>query len=128
MFAGAAYTLVRFLGNREKPSAIVFFFSLVSVIGMFPLMMPDFKIPAFIQLIFFLGTGIFAAAGQFGLTLAYKYAEAIEVSVYIYAHILFSALIGFFLWKEVSDILSIAGGIILISTSIGVFVYNLKRK
>ena len=26
MFAGAAYTFVRFLGNREKPATIVFFF------------------------------------------------------------------------------------------------------
>ena len=128
MFAGAAYTLVRFLGNREKPATIVFFFSLVSVIVMFPLMMMKFKIPTFIQLIFLSGTGIFAAIGQFGLTLAYKYAKASEVAIYNYTNIIFSAIIGYFLWKEISDIWSIIGGMILISASAGIFVYNKNKK
>jgi len=128
MFAGAAYTLVRFLGSREKPATIVFFFSLISVIGMFPLMIMDFKIPTFSQLIFLLGTGIFAAIGQFGLTLAYKFAKASEVAIYNYTNIIFSAIIGYFLWKEISDTWSIVGGMLLISTSIIVYFYSKKKK
>ncbi len=128
MFAGAAYTLVRFLGSREKPATIVFFFSLVSVIVMFPLMMMNFEMPSFIQLLFLLGTGIFAAIGQFGLTLAYKYAKASEVAIYNYTNIIFSAIIGYFLWKEISDTWSIIGGVIVILTSVGVFVYNKNKK
>ena len=128
MFAGAAYSLVRFLGSREKPATIVFFFSLVSVIVMFPLMMMNFEMPSFIQLLFLLGTGIFAAIGQFGLTLAYKYAKASEVAIYNYTNIIFSAIIGYFLWKEISDTWSIIGGVIVILTSVGVFVYNKNKK
>ncbi len=125
--AGAAYTLVRYLGGREKPATIVFFFSFISVIGMLPIVALDFVMPSLGEFAALIGTGIFAAMGQFGLTYAYKYAPANEVSVYNYSHIIFSAGVGFLFWGEISDIYSIVGGSIVILVSVGIYMYNRKQ-
>ena len=127
MAAGGAYTLVRYLGSRERPSTIVFCFSFISVLGMIPLALIDFTVPTITQLLFLIGTGIFAAGGQFALTYAYKFAKASELAIYNYTNIIFSAIIGFIIWEEISDTLSIIGGSVIILVSLGVYLYNLRR-
>jgi len=124
MFAGAAYTLIRFLKDKEKSPTIVFYFSFISVVGTFPLMMLNYQKPTIIQFIYLIATGIFAAIGQFTLTSAYKYAPAGEVSIYNYTSIVFSALIGFIVWSEIPDFLSIIGTLLIIFAGIFIFVYN----
>lgn len=126
--AGSAYTIVRFLKGRENPSTIVFYFSFVSVFGMLPLMLLNFKLPSPIQLIYLLGTGAAAASGQYGLTIAYKYSPASKVVIYDYINIIFSILLGFIIWGEVPDLLSILGGTIIILTAATVFLYENRTK
>ncbi|MCY6355589.1 DMT family transporter [Clostridium sp. ZS2-4] len=125
-FAGAAYTLVRFLKNRENPATIVFYFSFVSVIGTIPFMLANFAIPTKLQLMYLVLTGVFAAVAQFALTYSYKYAPASEVAIYNYVNIVFSAIIGFFIWNEIPDILSIIGGSIIILMAIIVYFQDKK--
>lgn len=125
-FAGGAYTLVRFLKNRENPATIVFYFSFVSVIGTLPFVLVNFEIPSKIQFIYLILTGVFAAVAQFALTYSYKYAPASEVAIYNYVNIVFSAIIGFFIWGEIPDILSIIGGSIITLTAIIVYFQGKK--
>jgi drug/metabolite transporter (DMT)-like permease len=127
MTAGAAYTLVRYLKDREDPATIVFYFSFVSVVGMIPFVLMDFQVPTMTQLFFLVGTGVFAAIGQFSLTFAYKYAPAAEVSIYNYFSILFSAVIGFFIWGEVPDWMSMIGGVLIVFAAVSIFMYNNRK-
>lgn len=127
MFAGISYTIVRFLKNREEPSTIVFYFSLISVIGSLPFVIMNFKVMTILQVIYLLFTGIFAAIAQFSLTYAYKYSPASEVAIYNYSNIIFSCFIGYVLWSEIPDFLSLIGGIIIIGTSIIVYIINKKE-
>lgn len=113
-FAGGAYTLVRFLKDREDPSTIVFYFSFISVIGTFPLMMLNFTMPTKMQFVYLILTGVFAAIAQFALTHSYRYAPASEVAIYNYTNIIFSAIIGLFIWNEVPDFLSLIGGLMIV--------------
>lgn len=126
MCAGSTYTIIRFLRDREKASTIVFYFSFVSVVVMFPLMVLNYQKPTMIQVMYLLGIGIFAGIAQFALTNAYRYAPASEVSIYDYTSIVFSAIIGFVVWAEVPDFLSIMGTVIIIATAIFAFIYNEK--
>ncbi|MFO7896493.1 MAG: DMT family transporter [Candidatus Cloacimonadales bacterium] len=126
LLAGAAYTLVRFLGNKERPETIIFFFSLVTTSLMAISLLGTFVQPTFRQFIYLLGTGISAAIGQFGLTYAYRLAPANEVSIYNYSSILFAALLGFLLWQELPDLYSILGGVLIIAVSAGTFYLNRK--
>jgi drug/metabolite transporter (DMT)-like permease len=128
VISGMAYTLVRFLRDREHPSTIVFYFSLSSLVILSPLVILDFQEPTSIQWIYLLMIGIFAAIGQFSLTYAYRFGKASEVAIYNYSNIIFAAVIGFLIWGEISDIWSIAGGSIIIIISIIVFIYNNRSK
>jgi drug/metabolite transporter (DMT)-like permease len=128
-FAGAAYTLVRFLKDKENPSTIVFYFSFISVVGTLPFMMMNFVLPNTIQLTYLILTGIFAAIAQFALTYSYKYAPASEVAIYNYTNIVFSAILGFLIWNEVPDYLSVIGGAIIIIMAITVYLeMNFKKQ
>lgn len=125
--AGVAYTIVRLLKNKENPSTIVFCFSFVSVIVMIPLTIMNFQMPMGMQWLYLIGTGIFAAIGQYGLTFAYKYAPASEVSIYNYTTIIFAAIMGFIVWGELPDWFSLLGSILIIVTAVVAFIYQNKR-
>lgn len=109
VFAGLAYTVVRQLSYTEHPSTIVLYFSTISVIGTLPLMIINYVNPSINELMYLVLTGVFAAAGQYALTYSYKMAKASEVSIYSYATVIFSAVIGYFLWQEKLNTLSIIG-------------------
>lgn len=115
LFAGGAYTVLRALRTRESTETIVFFFSLVSLLVFSPIVAVDTYRPHGSEWLFLLGIGLGAAAGQFGLTLAYRWAPAAQVSIYSYAMILFSALLGLVVWHEIPDLLSITGGALIIA-------------
>ena len=129
VFAGIAYTIVRVLGNRkENPNTIVFVFSLISVLGIFPFMMMDYVQPSFKELMILLSIGVFATFGQFGLTYAYKYSKASEVSIYTYSSIIFTVILGFFFFGEIPDVLTVIGGIIVTAVAVKLyFVFKEKE-
>ena len=128
IMAGAAYTFVRFLRDKEKPETIIFYFSLFSMIGSLPFMIPVFITPDNSQWLLLLGIGISGSIGQIGLTYAYRFAKASEVSIYTYSGIIFSALIGYFLWNEISDIWSLLGGMVIILSAVTVYFYNNRKE
>ena len=65
------------------------------------------------QVIILLLSGVFATVGQFGITIAYSYAAAKDISIFVYASVVFSALLGFIIFKESPDLLSYLGYIII---------------
>ena len=126
IFAGGAYTFVRFLGGREKGPTIVFFFSFFSIISTLPFVLVDFKPFTMEQLFYLLMAGVAASVAQFALTAAYKHAPAREISIYSYTQIVFTALIGFTLFGQIPTAFSFVGYAIVIIASIGMFMYNNK--
>ncbi|GEP66435.1 membrane protein [Clostridium beijerinckii] len=122
--AAAAYTCVRSLSGKEHPETIVFYFSFISSIITFPLMIIYYENMNIMQLIYLFLAGIFASLGQFGITLAYKYAPAKEISIFDYTNIIFSAIISLCLFGILPDYLSLVGYIIIFSASLYMFVYN----
>lgn len=124
--AGGAYTLVRHLKGREEPATIVFHFSFISVIGMLIPTLAHFVMPTPAQLLGLLAIGLTASAGQFGLTFAYKYAKASEVSIYSYSTILFALLLDLLLWGDIPDRWSILGGAGIIAATFLLYLQNRK--
>lgn len=127
--AGAAYTIIRFLKGKEEPATIIFFFSLFSVVSTFPIMMiQGFVPPTAAQWFYLIMIGVSASFGQFGVTTAYKYAPAAEVSIYNYTSVIFATLIGYFILdKEIPDIWTIIGSVIIVGVAVLIFIYNHKR-
>ena len=115
VFAGGAYTVVRSLRSRETPETIVFYFSLVTVVVLTPFAALNFHLPTGRETALLIGIGVGGAIGQFGLTLAYRYAPAAGVSIYSHTTIVFSALLGLAFWAELPDLLSFVGGVLIIA-------------
>lgn len=125
--SGVAYTLLRYLKDKESPDTIIFYFSLISVVFTAPFALADYVQPTFIQLGLLLATGVFASVGQFGITYAYKYAKATEVSIYNYSAIVFGIILGFIFFGEIPDTLSLLGGAIIIAVAFYIFKHNQKK-
>lgn len=124
--AAAAYTCLRVLGGKEKYYTIVFYFSFFSTIVILPFMLIVYKEMSTLQFIYLILAGIFASIGQFGITIAYKYAKAKEISIFDYSNILFSAIISIVLFGVIPDYLSVLGYIIIFAVSLYMFLYNKK--
>lgn len=118
IMAGAAYTAVRYLGMKGLESMkIVFFFSLFSCLSILPFVIAGYQPMEPSQLICLILCGIFAAGGQICITKAYTYAPAREISIYDYFQIAVAAVLGFFIFGQVPNILGLLGYTIIFAMS-----------
>lgn len=123
--AGMAYTFVRMLGTQgEKGPFIVSFFSGFSTIVLLPFLIMNYTPMTGMQLFWLLMTGAAACGGQFGITQAYCYASAKDISIFDYSQILFSAMFGLVLFGQIPDGYSILGYIIVCSMAVWMFFYQ----
>ena len=106
---------------------IVLFFSTFSMLACVPYLIMDFHPISARQLFFLLLTGLAAAGGQFGVTAAYTYAPAREISVYDYTQIMFSAIMGLLVFGQLPDMLSFVGYCVIIAAGVIMFLYNKRR-
>ena len=123
--AGVAYAMVRKLGQiGENKTYIVFFFSAFSCVVTLPYLLLAYEPMTWKQLLILVMAGLSAAGGQFGITSAYCYAPAKDISVYDYTQILFAAGLGFLLFAQIPDWMSLAGYLIIITMGVLMFLYQ----
>ena len=117
--AGIAYTCVRYLGTHNiSGEFIIFFFSSLSSLMLLPYLIFDYRTMTFYQLSMLLLAGISATIGQYGVTFAYKFAAAKNISVFDYSQVLFSGIFGYMFFGEFPDFQSLIGYIIVISVGV----------
>ena len=117
--AGCAYVFVRRLSRQNiKTPVIVFYFSLFSCLVALPWLILDYHPMTAQQWIYLLLAGVFASLGQFGITTAYRYAPAKEISVFDYTQIVFAAFLGVFVFAETPAALSVVGYIVIIGIAV----------
>lgn len=117
--AGIAYTCVRYLGiHNISGEFIIFFFSSLSSLMLLPYLILDYRTMTYYQLSMLLLAGISATIGQYGVTFAYKFAAAKNISVFDYSQVLFSGIFGYMFFGEFPDFQSLFGYIIVISVGI----------
>ena len=117
--AGIAYTCVRYLGTHNiSGEFIIFFFSSLSSLMLLPYLILDYRTMTFYQLSMLLLAGISATIGQYGVTFAYKFAAAKNISVFDYSQVLFSGIFGYMFFGEFPDFQSLIGYVIVISVGI----------
>ncbi|QHE54026.1 DMT family transporter [Pontibacillus sp. HMF3514] len=124
VFAAGAYTVLRVLGNKEQFYTVVFFFSFFTTVSLLPFVIAFYEQMSWQQWVYLLSAGVFATVGQFGITIAYKFAPAKEISIFFYSTVVYSALISIFLFGQVPDILSVIGYITIFGASFYMFLRN----
>jgi drug/metabolite transporter (DMT)-like permease len=123
--AGAAYAMVRLLGQRGmNKTFIVLFFSAFSCLVTLPFLIFDFHPMTVWQLLALIGAGCAGAGGQFTITAAYCCAPAKEISVYDYSQIIFATGLGLLFFQEIPDGWSFLGYAIILLAAVGMFWYN----
>ena len=123
--AGFAYTNVRLATAKGVDKAfIVAFFSAFTCLLCLPgLIMKHAPMTGF-QWFCMIMTGACATVGQVGITSAYSLAKASEISVYDYTMIIFAAILGMIFLKEMPDLWSILGYVIIIGAGVVMFLLN----
>jgi len=120
-FAGAAYTLLRALGKKEKYYTVVLYFSTFSFLVLLPFVIFNYHPMSKLDLLYLVLVGVFATIGQFGTTLAYKYAPANEISIFNYTNVIFAAIISIVIFDVNVDPISLIGYVIIFAAAYYVF-------
>lgn len=124
VFAGGAYTVLRVLGNKEKFYTVVFYFSTFTTVLLLPFVVLFYEPMSQEQWIYLLAAGVFATVGQFGITMAYKFAPAKEISIFFYSTVVYSGFISITLFGQIPDAWSILGYIAIFGASLYMFLKN----
>lgn len=126
--AGLAYTLVRKISqNGCDKNIMIAFFSIFSCLISLPFTLFNYYPMVSYQWLYLLLAGFAACGGQIGVTYAYGYAAAKDISVFEYFGILFAALFSFILFREVPSFYAMLGYLLVIIAGVSVYIYN-KRK
>lgn len=126
IFAALAYVMIRFGGENESPYTIIFYFTTISTIGSFPLMLSHFEWPNGTEWISLIGLSVGAFFGQVWLTKSIQNAPVSLVLPFSYLTPVFAALIGAFIWQEYLTLPSMVGGILIILS--GIMIYLMRKR
>src|SRR5699024_7959319 len=103
---------------------VVFYFSTFTTVILLPFVIFFYEPMSTQQWIYLLAAGVFATVGQFGITVAYKYAPAKEISIFFYSTVVYSGLISITLFGQIPDMWSIIGYIAIFGASLYMFLKN----
>lgn len=117
IFNATGKVIVRKLRNSE-PLMVVNYYALVSSLCSLIFLFPqnNFILPNLTQSYVIVMLGIVNLFAQISLTMAFKHASACMVSLYTYMKIIFGIVFGIIFFKEIPDIYSIFGIVLILAT------------
>ncbi len=119
---------IRFLNGVEKPGAIVFYFSLMTMlIGMTTIFF-GWKVPDATQLLLLIGCGFFGGMAQILITLSLRYADASLLAPFDYTTLVWSMLIGYFFLGSLPTSTTVIGAAIVATAGIFTVWSERQRK
>jgi len=119
MCSAAAYVVVRKLSQAgEHPLVIVFYFPFVTVPAALPTLWGHFVWPEGHEWWLLLGIGVATQIGQVSLTRGLALLPAAHGTALSYTQVVFAAIWGVLIFGERPDGVSIAGGLLVISSAL----------
>lgn len=112
--SAGAYVAVREASKTEHPLVIVYYFSLVSLIGSIPLVVPFAVWPRGWEWLVLIGVGVATQTAQVCLTHGLRLAPAGRAIAIGYSQILFAALWGALFFREYPDLWTVMGAVLVI--------------
>ncbi len=125
VFSGLAYTFLRKL-HQEPGYRIVFYFGLFSSLASMPFALYAFQPLEAKYWAMLVMIGVFAGIGQIFVTKAYHYAPASEVSIFDYAGVVISPIIGYILFREAVPLRSLLGMVLIVLSGYLSYYFNNK--
>lgn len=130
MLTAGSHTAVRKLRLTDHPLVIVNYFGYIIGLSSLSILlfMGNFIFPDVFSLFILLLLGFFGLAGQFTMTKAYQLAPAKLVSLYLYLEIIFGTFLAFLFFKEIPDIYSVVGALLIVASGYLNFKYIENEK
>lgn len=122
--AGISIT-IKHLSKSHHTYEIIFYFMAATTLLSVPLMWQDFVVPNLTEAFYLLSIGLVSLVAQVFMTKAFTHGNVVVVNVVGYSGIVYSALWGFLFWREVPDMLTLAGGMLIIG---GCIALSWKKK
>ena len=120
---------VRSLSKTEPNYTIAFYFTfLCTLLGLGSIFFVEWKMPTLIDFIIFTIMGLCGSIANLLLTQSYRLAEASLVTPIKYLSLVFAILFGFLIWSEVPKILTLFGALLVIASSLIIFVRESQLK
>ena len=115
-------SMTRILGERENTTTILFYtllgFALLLAIPQFWM----WQAPSAEQYLLIFGVAVFGVTAQFSVTKAYAVASPSLIAPFEYTALIWSAILGYWLWNDVPDALAIVGALLIIGS--GVYIIH----
>ncbi|TWH51665.1 DMT family transporter [Sporomusa sp. KB1] len=111
--AGVSIT-IRHLSKSHHTFEIIFYFMAATTLLSVPLMWQDFVVPNLAEWLYLISIGLVSLAAQVFMTKAFTHGNVVMVNVVGYSGIVYNALWGFLFWREVPDMLTVTGGMLII--------------
>lgn len=121
VFAALAMIFLRSMSGGEHAITITFYFLLTSMLASLITLPWGWIEPNREQALFMLLTGLFGVAGQFLMTLSYRYAEASAIAPLDYTAMVVAMIIGYFVFGEVPQWSTFAGAPLVIAAGLLIF-------
>lgn len=118
LFAAVAMVTIRRLSASEPTTRIVMYYGLFATVISGAWALGDWHMPGLSAAGWMLGASAVGTAGQFLLTRAYSLAPAARVGPLIYSAVVFAGVLGWLIWGEAPDLLSLAGTVLVIAAGV----------
>lgn len=113
-FAASAYTIVRKLRESEAMLVVVFYFAFISTIAALPFLALGAAWPTLLEWGVLLAVGVTTHFGQVYLTKGLHAVQAGRAMSVSYVQIVFAALWGALFFGELPNLLTLAGGLLIV--------------
>lgn len=112
-FSAVALVSVNQLSSTESTKRILFYYFLISSLAGAPFAARAWKMPSPHAWLLLCGIGLFMAASQLLIILAYRHASAERIAPFNYSVVIFSGLIGWLVWHNTPGLLALAGVVLV---------------
>ena len=109
LFSAIALVSVNKLSGHNQPDTILFYYFLIGSIATLPFAVAQWSMPTTREWWLLVGVGVFMALAQLLIILAYEHATASQIAPFNYSVVIFSGIIGWIVWRNELDALSVLG-------------------
>ncbi|NSX56541.1 DMT family transporter [Parasulfitobacter algicola] len=127
LFAGG-YLIAKQMSSEVNPVVIVGMLSLIVTVGLLPFAAAVWVTPTMTQLAWLFLVACFATAGHYTMTLAFAAAPLTVTQPVTFLQLVWATLLGFFLFSEEIDILTVLGGTIILASVVFISWREAKLK
>ena len=110
--------LTRILGERENTSTILFYTLLGFAVLLVLPQYWEWRNPTLEETLLLVGVAFVGVIAQFTVTKAYAIASPSLIAPFEYTALIWSAMLGYLLWRDIPDIYAVIGALLIIGSGI----------